>query len=141
MATGRPFKPGNKAGTGRPPGSRNKDNVFQEVLERDGEKIIELIKRRALKSNPTAMKLCMERLLPVARAGNARFRLPPVDTAAGLTGAISAVAQAVAEGELSAQEGESVARIIEGQRRNLELGEFEARIVALEEAGSKRGPE
>lgn len=137
MATGRPFEPGNKAGLGRPPGSRNKESIFQEVLDRDGEKIIEVIKRRAMRSNPAAMKLCMERLLPVAKRSNAQFRLPPVDTAAGLAGAISAVTQAVAEGELSAQEGESVAKIIESQRRNIEAGEFDARIRALEEAASK----
>ena len=141
MGIGRPFQPGNQEGKGRPPGVRNRRTVFQEVLEIDGEKIIEVIKRRALRSNSTAMRLCMERLLPLAKAPNARFRLPPVGTAADLTAAISAVTQAVAEGELSAQEGESVARIIESQRRNIEVAEFDARIRTLEKAASKRRPE
>jgi hypothetical protein len=63
-----------------------------------------------------------------------------VETAANLTEAISAVTEAVAEGELSPQEGESVARIVESQRRNIEVGEFDARLKALEEA-SPRGME
>jgi hypothetical protein len=140
MGIGRPFQPGNKAGKGRLPGSRNRKTIFQEALDKDGEKIIQQIKLRALESDPTAMRLCMERLLPVSKALNARFRLPPVDTAAGLSAAISAAMQAVAKGELSAQEGESVAKIIESQRRNIEAGEFDARIRILEEAASKRGP-
>jgi AcrR family transcriptional regulator len=140
MGIGRPFEPGNKAGKGRLPGSRNRKTIFQEALDRDGEKIIQQIKQRALESDPTAMRLCMERLLPVSKALNTRFRLPPVDTAAGVSAALSAVTQAVAKGDLSPQEGESVAKIIESQRRNIEAGEFDARIRALEEAGSKRGP-
>lgn len=138
MGTGRPFQPGNTEGKGRPPGSRNQRTIFQEALEIDGEKIIEVIKRRAMKSNSTAMRLCMERLLPLAKASNARFRLPPVGTAAELTAAISAVTQAVAEGELSPQEGESVARVIESQRRNIEVAEFDARIRILEKASKGR---
>ncbi|HTB13971.1 MAG TPA: hypothetical protein VK752_20490 [Bryobacteraceae bacterium] len=133
MPRGRPFEMGNKAGKGRPVGSRNKKTVFQIALESDGERIIELIKERALQSDPTAMRLCIERLVPVLRPPLRRFMLPPVDTAEQLKGAISAVTQAVAEGVLSAQEGESVARIIETQRKNIEIGEFEARLKLLED--------
>jgi hypothetical protein len=140
MARGRPFEAGNKAGTGRRVGSRNRKTVFQIALESDGEKIIEKIKARALKSDPTAMRLCIERLIPVLRPPLKRFVLPAVDTAEQLKEAIAAVTQAVADGVLSAQEGESVARIIETQRKNIEAGEFEARLKALEDSpqGKKR---
>jgi hypothetical protein len=138
MARGRPFEIGNRAGTGRRVGSRNKKTVFQIALESDGEKIIEKIKARALKSDPTAMRLCIERLIPVLRPPLKRFVLPPVDTAERLKEAISAVTQAVAEGVLSAQEGECVARIIETQRKNIEIGEFEERLKALEDGPRER---
>jgi hypothetical protein len=75
----------------------------------------------------------MERLVPLAKAPNASFQLPAVETAAGLTEAISAITEAVAEGELSPQEGESVARIVESQRRNIEVEEFDARLRNIEE--------
>jgi hypothetical protein len=140
MGIGKPFQQGNTAGKGRPPGTRNKKTIFQKALEKDGEKIIQKIKLRALKADPMAMRLCMERLVPLAKQSNARFLLPALETAANLTKAISAVTQAVAEGELSAQEGESIARIVESQRRNIEAGEFDARLRALEEA-SKQGVE
>lgn len=140
MGTGKPFEPGNTAGKGRPPGAPNKKTVFQQELEKDGEKIIQKIKVRALKADPMAMRLCMERLVPLAKEPNARFRLPVVATAASLTEAISAVTEAVSEGEMSAQEGESVAKIVESQRRNIEVGQLDARLKALEEA-SRQGME
>lgn len=133
MPRGRPFENGNTAGKGRLPGSRNKRTVFQIALELDGEKIIELIKEQALKSDPAAMRLCIERLVPVLRPPLRRFFLPPVETAEQLKDAVSAVVHAVAEGMVSAREGESVARIIETQRKNIEVGEFEARLKALED--------
>ena len=131
------FEAGNKHGKGRRRGSRNRKTLFREALESGGEAIIRQIRRQALKSDPTAMRLCMERLLPVAKTPNSRFRLPPVETAANLMEAISAVTRAVAGGRLSPQDGESVARILESQRRTLETEAFDARLKALEEARQK----
>jgi hypothetical protein len=134
MGSGRPFQPGNKLGKGRRSGSRNRRTILLAALEGDSVKIIESIARRALKSDPTAMRLCMERLLPVSRT---RFRLGPVQTPAHLTNATSDLIHAVAEGDLSAREGESVVRIVESQRRNLELQAFDERLKALEEKAAK----
>jgi hypothetical protein len=137
MGKGKPFEPGNTAGKGRPTGSRNKKTIFQQELEKDGAAIIQKIKMQALKADPTAMRLCMERLVPLAKAPNASIPLPPVDTPAGLTEAISAITTALAAGELSAQEGESLARIVESQRRNIAVEEFEARLKTVEKESSE----
>lgn len=137
MGLGRPFRVGNQEGKGRPRGSRNKLTLFQRALEKDGLAILETIKQQALKSDPTAMRLCMERLVPIAKAPRARFELPPIEKAADLTQALAAVASEVADGELSAQEGEAVAKMIESQRRLIESAEFEARLKALEEGQRK----
>jgi hypothetical protein len=49
------------------------------------------------------------------------------------------VAQAVAGGDLSPEEGQAVGAIIEAQRRALETVELERRIAALEQAkGTER---
>ena len=103
---GRPFEPGNSMGKGRPMGRRNKYTMFRDALEEDGLEIIAQVKSLALKSDPVALKLCMERLLPLSKIPNSRFRLPAVETAAGLTQAIAGVTKAVALGRLSAGEGE-----------------------------------
>jgi hypothetical protein len=107
--------------------------VFREALDKDGMAIIRMVKNLALKRDRAALKLCMKRLVPVAKTPSSRFELPPTDTAAELTADISAVARAVSQGQLSAQEGEAVAKIIESQRRTLEAEEFDARLKALEE--------
>jgi hypothetical protein len=140
MGPGRPFEKGNKLGkAGRPPGSRNKKTLFQEALEVDGEAIIEGIKKQALKSNATAMRLCMERLVPVAQASNVQFWMPRVETVESVKEATAATVEAVAEGLLSPQEGEAVARIVESQRRNIETVELEGRVKSLEEEIAKLG--
>jgi hypothetical protein len=60
---GRPFERGNKLGKGRPSGSRNQRTVFAEMMDRHGVAVIKQCLVRALqKGDPTAMRLCMERL-------------------------------------------------------------------------------
>jgi hypothetical protein len=137
MPRGRPFEIGNSAGTGRRAGSLNKKTVFQLALESDGKEIIENIKAKAMESNPTAMRLCIERLVPVLKPPLKRFVLPPVETPEHLKGATSAVLQTVADGVISPQDGQRVARIIESQRKNIEVGEFDARLKALEDRPRK----
>src|ERR1700684_2923256 len=75
------FEVGNRMGKGRPAGSRNKVTTLREALEDGGVEIILKIKSQALKGDPTAMRLCMERLLPVAKRPNSCFRLPPIERA------------------------------------------------------------
>jgi hypothetical protein len=133
---GRPFEPGNKSGKGRPPGSRNKRTVFQEILESHDIEIINKVKLEALKTPPdaTILRSCFERLVPVARAPRSRFRLPPVKTPEDLAIANGAVAQAVARGRISAVEGDALSRILVNQRTIFEDG-FERRLRVLENKG------
>ena len=137
---GKLFEPGNQMGKGRPSGSANKTTMLQELLDKGGEEIVKKVTRLALDADPTALRLCMERLIPAARTVKPCFALPPVETAADLTKAIAAVLEAVSEGELSPQEGESVTRIIESQRRAIGTEGFEARIRALEKAREEQAP-
>jgi hypothetical protein len=137
MKRGQPFELGNKLGKGRPPGSRNKKSIFQDAMEGKGSiEIIDTAKLQALKKDPSALRLCVERLVPVCKAPNSRFPLPRLRTLADSSKAISAVVRGVAKGHLSAQEGESVARIIESYGR-VEAEGLEQRIQALEQKYSE----
>lgn len=115
---GRPFEPGNKMGKGRPPGSRNKMTVFQELLAENGVEIINQVKYQALKKDPDPMILraCLERLVPVAKALLSRFRMPPIPTPDDLPKANATILQAVARGRLSPSVGEAMSRILVNQR-------------------------
>jgi hypothetical protein len=86
----------------------------------------------ALKENPQAMRLCLERLLPVRSAPPVRFRLPDLDTATGLDQAATQLLQAAARGQLTPAETKEVAAVLEGKRRIVETRELETRIQALE---------
>jgi len=117
---GRPFEVGNRMGRGRPPGSRNKKTALAEAMENYGEAIVKQCQLEAMKGKPTALRLCMERLLPPCKPSNHRFRLPAVKTAADLGPAWQSVVRQVARGKLSAQEGEAMASMLDIRRRAIE---------------------
>jgi hypothetical protein len=130
---GRPFEAGNKMGRGRRPGSRNKRTLFAEMMEGHGEAIIKQCQILAMKGDPTALKLCIERLVAPCKSASSRFRLPPLGTLSDLLKAMPSIIQEVARGRLSAQEGEAIASMLDSQRRALETQEFDARLKAIEQ--------
>jgi hypothetical protein len=127
---GRPFESGNP---GRPKGARNRATLAAEALL-DGEseeltrKAIELAKA----GDTTALRLCLERLIPARRDKPVNFDLPPIETADDTAKAMGAILAAVAGGEISPSEGTEVARLLEGFVKTLETAEFERRLAALE---------
>ena len=134
---GRPFEVGNKIGRGRPPGSRNKRTKFAQQLDDDGEAIIKQCQVMALEKDPIAMRICMERLVPPCKAAHHRFRLPQGNTPADLVKAVSTINQQVARGNLSAQDGEAMARTVEIQRRAIEAEDFERRLQVQQKEVAK----
>ncbi len=122
---------GNPAG--RPPGARNKATRAAEALL-DGEaaaltrKAIQL----ALDGDATALRLCMERVIAPRRDRPLTFALPKIESAADAANGMSAIIVAVAAGEVSPGEATEIARLIESFTKARELGEFEARLAALE---------
>ena len=139
--SGRPFELGNTIGKGRPRGSRNKRTIYQEALESHALPIINKMKLLALREIPdmTALCSCFERLIPIPKPANSRFRLPRVRTPADLPKMISAVERAVGSGQASAQEGLAMAKITELHRHAFEIGDIDQRIRALEQ-GSQEIP-
>src|SRR2546423_15360426 len=96
------FQPGNTFGRGRPKGSRNKATIaLQEMLDGHGESITRKCALLALQGDPTAMRLCMERLIPPRKDHLVKFKLPAVTTAAEIAEAVGAVLKGVAGGPLS----------------------------------------
>ena len=129
---GRPFEKGNRSGQGRPLGSRNKRTIFMEAMENHGEAIIKQCQLLALKGNPSALRLCMERLSPVSRPWSNRFAMPAVKTATDLGPAWESVVKQVALGNLSPEEGQVITNMLESRRRVIETEVLEARLRALE---------
>ncbi len=131
---GRPFQPGNKYGRGRPRGSRNKvARVCQDTLDSYAEALTKKCLYLALQGNPTAMRLCMERLTPGRRQRTLQFKMPPVKTIVDVAAASESVVNGVAHGRLTPAEGHAFSAMLEGRRHIIETQEQDQRIRALED--------
>src|SRR5262249_52318163 len=81
---GRPFRAGQSGNpNGRPKGSRNKTTVLVEaLLDAESEAITRKLLEKALDGDMAAMRLCVERLLPLRRDRPVAFELPSIANAA-----------------------------------------------------------
>ena len=123
---------GNPAGPAK--GTRHKITMLAEkLLEDDRDAIVRAVIAAAKGGDPTAMRLCVERLVPLRKGRPVVFDLPPVKTAADIAGAVGELARAMAAGELTTDEASAAASVIEMHRRAIETTEIELRLQKLEE--------
>jgi hypothetical protein len=139
LPRGRPFPPGNPGGPGRSKGSRNRTTGAQKLLEEHSEAIVRKCVIQAMKGDPTALRLCMERLMPVLRNPYVKLQLPLTKTAQDVGEASERLVRELAAGRITPTEGEKVINVLMQRLRMLESVELEKRIETLEEqAGDKR---
>ncbi len=133
---GKPFAKGQSGNSaGRPQGSRSRTSIFGEaILQKDADAIVEAVVAAAKAGDPTAMRLCVERLIPVRRGRPITFAMPKLKAATDVGDAISAIAAAMSIGELTPDEAGAVAAVVELRRKAIETTELEKRIAALEDA-------
>ncbi|MFE1603334.1 DUF5681 domain-containing protein [Methylobacterium sp. ID0610] len=138
MRVSRPgaFKKGQSGNpAGKPKGARHKTTVAMEALlagEAEGltRRAIEL----AQEGDTVALRLCLDRLLPVRRNRPVPFALPPIATTADLTKATSALLEAVARGELTPSEAAELGKLVDSHVKAIEVTDIQARLDALEAA-------
>ena len=129
---GRPFQPGNP---GRPKGAKHKTTILAEKLMADDvEGVVKAVIDAARTGDMAAARIILDRLVPVRKGRPVEIELPPVKTAADVLAAMAAVLDHVAEGEITPDEGATVAGILEVKRRTLETVDLERRLAALETA-------
>lgn len=129
------FEPGNP---GRPRGARNKATVAAEALL-DGE--AEALTRKAIElakgGDMTALRLCLERILPARKDRPVSIQMPRIETVADSVMASAAIAAAVSDGELTPMEAADLSKVIEGYIRTVELRDITKRLERLEQAQNK----
>ena len=124
--------------SGRPRGARNKTTLAVEaLLDGEAEALTRKAIERALEGDTTALRLCLDRLLPPRKDRLVSFVMPLIENADGAARLMAAILAAVAAGELTPTEASEIARLVEVFAKTLELSEFEARLVALEQAEEK----
>jgi Family of unknown function (DUF5681) len=134
VARGRPFEKGQSGNPGgRPAGARNRKSLAAAILlEGESEALTRKAVELALSGDPTAMRLCLERILPPCRERAVKFALPPIESAADIAPAMKAVTAALADGVITPGEGEAIARIVDTFVRAIETRDFEQRLQFVE---------
>jgi hypothetical protein len=81
----------------------------------------------------TAAKIILDRLVPIRRGRPVPLNFPAVVGAADLLEAQRVLIQALAEGEVTAEEAAAVSSVLESQRKMIETEELATRLQRLEE--------
>ena len=138
---GKPFEEG-KSGNpaGRPKGSRSRTALALEaILQGEAEASTRIAIELAQEGDTVAMRLCLDRLIPVRKDRLITFALPEIETAADLTKATHALLAGVASGEITPSEAAELSKLVDAHVKAIEAEDFAKRLTALEEgAGGRR---
>ena len=106
--------------------------AMQELLENFSEPVLRKCLARAIQGDSHALRLCIERLLPLRRDAPIRTRLPSIKKAQDVASAQQSILNSVAQGRMTPSEGELLSNIVEKRRRAIETVELEGRVEELE---------
>lgn len=133
-AAGR-FAIGNKGSPGRPPG-RGAVAEMRERLATDIDAIINTLKAKALSGDAQAIRIILDRVLPVLRP--VELPTPLLLTADGtLADHAHAVVRSAAEGDLAPGQAAQLVAALSAVARIIETTDLIARIEALENDHAK----
>jgi hypothetical protein len=134
-----PFKPGQSGNPdGRPKGARNRATVAAErLLDGEAEALGRKAVQLALAGDVSALRLCLDRIVPPRKDRRVCFELPVMTESKDAVTASAAIVAAVSAGEVTPMEASELGKLIESYARTLQAVEFEERLSKLEKAISK----
>ncbi len=132
---GRPFEPGQSGNpAGRPKGARHAALLALDAIGVEaGKDIMQAVVKAAKEGDMRAADILLRRLWPERKGRPVTLDLPAMQSAADLPAVLGTVAQAVASGDLTPEEGQALAAVVEAQRRAIETADLEQRVAALEQ--------
>jgi hypothetical protein len=123
---------------GKPKGTRNKTTVlFERLLDENAEPLIEKAIELAKAGDVPSLRLLIDRIAPARKDRHVAFNLPEMACGADAVKAAAALAEAVADGELTPSEAADLGKLVESYARALQGVEFEERLSKLEKAIAK----
>ena len=126
---------GNPAG--KPKGTKHKSTMAAlMLLSGEAEALTRVAIDKALEGDLTALKLCLDRIIPPTKDHPVDIALPKMTTVADLPGFTGALLDAVATGKLGPSEAEKLCKIVTAHREAIQISDFEQRIADLETAAN-----
>jgi hypothetical protein len=119
---------GNPAG--RPPGIRDKRTAMRELLQPHAEDLVAKVVELAKAGDTTALRICIDRLIPPVKARDEPVQLPALTDSLADSGRV--ILQAMADERLTPEEAAHILQALSTQARIVETDELERRIAALE---------
>ena len=122
---------------GRPMGNKATE-AAEMLLDGEAEALTRKAVELALEGEGSALRLCLERIIPPRRERPVKLGLPPVRGAADLAGTMAAITTAATQGTITPGQAAELARVVEIFVRAVETSDFERRLRELEEAYAAR---
>ena len=128
---------GNPAG--RPKGARNRaTRLAEELLDEEAVALMRKAIDLAKAGDITALRLCLERLIPRRVERPIEFALPPISEPKDAIAALSRIMEGLGRGELTASEAQSLVSVVQAALKAIEVLDLDQRLAALEEPHAKQ---
>ena len=118
---------------GKPKGVRHRaTQISYALLEGNLHEVLETVLERAKGGDMAACRMIIDKVLPNTKERPIALDLPLINDLSGVGDAQAQILQAVASGDITPNEGERIAAIVEARRRSIETIDLESRISRLE---------
>jgi hypothetical protein len=123
---------------GRAAGSRNRATLaIEALLEGEGEALTRKAIELAKAGDMTALRLCLDRIVPPRKDSPVAFDLPEMKTLNDAVPAMGALVKAVGQGDLTPAEAAELTKMVQAFAKIIETAELEERVRTLEETINK----
>lgn len=132
------FQPGRSGNPkGRPKGSKNRNKRLMDALEKDLPQLVAATKKKALTGDVAALRLLLERLIPVKKSESSTVVIKNFDKAKTLTEKANVIVDAIANGLVPPDVGTSLIAALGNMAKITEMDELLKRVEVLEKNDKK----
>lgn len=111
---------------------------IRQMLLPDQPELVAKVVELAKLGEPVALRMCLERLAPTPRPEAEKVVVPGLKEAPTLQARATAILAAVADGQISAEAGDKLLRMLDSYGRAVVLDEHEQRLRLIEQGQGHR---
>ena len=131
------FKPGQSGNpNGKPKGAKDKRTELRGLLQPHAKELVNKVVEKALEGDTTALRLCLDRLIPPYRAGNISVVLDEIEGT--LTEKGEKIISAMGSGEITPSDTASMLSALAAQSRIVEVDDIAKRVSELEKQNESK---